>query len=85
MEETNVYQLPEGSDVSYGFRIKYKSLPKGTDVDEAIEFAVAQTKRLESAAANLSGREVQFTSHIINKKKTYAEILVKGKLGGYKK
>lgn len=81
--ETSVYQLPEGSEVSYGFRIKYKSLPKGAKMDEVVEFAVAQTKRLESAAANLSGREVEFTSHIISKKRTFVEVFVKGVLGGY--
>lgn len=83
MEQINVYQLPEGSDVSYGFRIVYKQLPKGTNIDEAIEFAVAQTKRLESAAANLSGREVIFGQHLIKKLKKSAEVVVQGKLGGY--
>lgn len=81
--ETNVYQLPAGSEVSYGFRIKYKQLPKGTNIDQAIEFAIAQTKRLESAAANISGRYVEFTDHTITKKKTFAEVIVSGKLGGY--
>lgn len=82
-EVPSIYSEPEGTVVSFGFRVQRADVPKETNFETNVLSLIRQATFAETFIAKSAGRELTFKPAVVDIQANYADVKIDGVLGAF--